>query len=279
MNLLVTFDAVARHLSFKVAADELCVSPSAVSHQIRTLEKTLNMALFTRSHRAIALTKEGASYAKAIQQAIAQITQATELLLSNTQTKKLLIHSTPFLTSQYIAPNLKSFKLAYPDVEIAIESQTQRAHFTDANHIQIALRHGKESDSDLVHHQISPVFVSPVCAPDYLDQPRRVKIQLSSDQISWQAWESRWENSLSFDEVLHCDGMQAVLDMAEQGLGIAMGYFPFTAPKIESGALHYVSPQKIAPLDAFYLVHAQKHQNEPIVMAFYDWLKTVIDSA
>lgn len=278
LKLLVTFESAARHLSFKKAANELFVTPSAVSHQVRTLEEALGTPLFVRSNRSIELTKEGRAYFQDISHAIRTIYTATDSLMEKRNDKTLVIHSIPYLTNTFIIPNIKSFKALYPKLRISIESRVERAQLNEPHRqeLQVGLRHGKGDDDSFQYDEIIPVKISPVCSPDYSLQDDLTQIKLSTDSVSWMKWQSEWKTTLSFDDSLSCDGMNAVVDMAEQGLGISMGYFPFINRKIDNGDLVMAFPEKVSELDALYLAYPKKDSDDPIIPALLSWLKATI---
>lgn len=279
LKLLVTFEAAARHLSFKAAAEELFVTPSAVSHQIRTLEEALKTSLFIRLNRSIELTEEGQSYFAQVEDAIRTLYSATDTLLAKGDQKSLLIHSIPYLTNTYLVPNIKSLKDAHPDMKIAIESRVERARLGDPNRsdIQVAIRHGKGDDDKLVYETISPVRISPVCSPSYDLEQSLTQIKLSTDSMSWLKWQSDWQMPLTFIDEISCDGMQAVVDLTEQNLGIAMGYFPFIDNKLASGELVLAYPGRSSELDALYLTYAKTDRDEAVIAALRSWLKAIFN--
>lgn len=280
IKLLVTFEAAARHLSFKDAANELFVTPSAVSHQVRTLEEALNTTLFIRSNRAIELTQQGQAYFQQISQAIRTIYSATESIMDQSHEQTLLIHSIPYLTNRYIIPNIKSLKSLYPDLKIAIESQVERAQLNEPHQqgLQVGLRHGKTDCDTMLYDEIAPVQISPICSPDYSPDQKLTLIQLSSDSASWDQWQTDWNSTLKFDDVISCDGMQAVIDMTKQGLGIAMGYFPFVNPELSRGSLVLRYPDNVSRLDSLYMVYPEKDRGDPVITALSAWLKTIINA-
>lgn len=278
MKLLVTFESAARNLSFKQAAEELFVSPSAVSHQIRTLEKDINTQLFVRKNRFLELTQEGREYYQNIEQAIYTIKQATESIMLEKGQSSLVIHSFPYLANFYIVPNLKDLKSQYPTLNISIESQINRVelHDTNGSRIHVAIRHGKDSLEHLQYDEIAPVSVSPVCAPDYVHEGGSTQVLLTSDNFSWQKWQSDWGIEPEFTDTIVCDGMQAAVNIAEQGLGLTMGYFPFFSPKIHSGELILPYPNKASGAGSLYLVYLKQHKNEPIIKSVRTWLSSIL---
>jgi len=278
INLLVTFDSAARHLSFKKAAEELFVTPSAVGHQIRVLEKELKTPLFERLNRSINLTQEGLDYHQIISVALNTLKTATSQLIERNNKTSLLIHSIPYITNTLLVPHIKSFKALYPEMKIGIESKVERAKLMPSQ-LQIAIRHGKSDDNNLHYEELTAVHISPVCAPDYLEQTKQKEqslIQLSTDKRSWQKWQSDWNTNIEPTETLHCDGFQAVIEMTEQGLGLAMGYFPILAPQVAKGRLLLPYPNKVSQLDSLYLAFTKEDKDDPIVIAFVSWFKNII---
>jgi len=274
----VTFDSAARHLSFKKAAEELFVTPSAVGHQIRVLEKELKTLLFERLNRSIKLTQEGLAYHQKISGALNTLNTATSQLIQRNHKTSLLIHSIPYITNTLLVPHIKSFKTLYPEMKIGIESKVERAKLAPSQ-LQIAIRHGKSEDDSLHYEELTAVHISPVCAPDYLEQTRQKEqslIQLSTDKHSWQKWQSDWNTNIEPNEILHCDGFQAVIEMTEQGLGLAMGYFPILAPQVTKGYLILPYPDKVSQLDSLYLVYSKEDKDDPVVTAFVSWFKNII---
>jgi LysR family glycine cleavage system transcriptional activator len=275
MNLLVTFDAAARHLSFKKAAEELFVTPSAVGHQIRVLEQEIQTVLFIRMNRSIELTPEGRDYHQKIAQGLQVLKNATKELITRNSKSSLLIHSIPFITKKILVPKIKDFKARHPGTNIRIESKTKRADLRSSE-LQIAIRQGKADDKGVVYREITPIHVSPICVPGYLNQGSLSLIRLSSDKHSWALWESEWHTHLQFDEVIDCDDLQSVVDMALQGLGIAMGFFPSLNEYIEQHSLVCPFPDKMSRLDSLYLAYSETNANHPLIHDFVEWFSDLI---
>lgn len=278
MNLLVTFEAAARHLSFKMAAEELCVTPSAVGHQIRVLEEEIQTVLFVRLNRSIELTAEGRDYYQKITQGLSILKNATkELAARNTKTT-LLIHSIPFITKKILVPKLKVFKARHPALNIRIESQTKRADMSSSN-LEITIRQGKADQKGVVYREISPIHVSPVCVPGYMQQGSLSLIRLTSDKHSWSLWQNEWNTPLEFDEVIDCDDLQSVIDMALQGLGMAMGFFPSLNAYLDQQRLECPFPDKMTQLESLYLAYSEQNADHLLIHDFVDWFTELIHSS
>ena len=163
-------------------------------------------------------------------------------------------------------------------MKIGIKSKVEREKLTPSQ-LQIAIRHGKSDDDSLHYEALTAVHISPVCAPDYIEQTalkEQSLIQLSTDKHSWQKWQSDWNTSIESNETLHCDGFQAVIEMTEQGLGLAMGYFPILAPQVAKGDLILPYPDKVSQLGSLYLAYSKEDKNDPVVTAFVSWFKNII---
>lgn len=278
INLLLTFESAARHLSFKKASAELYVTPAAVSHQVKALEQALNTKLFVRLNRALELTEQGRRYFLDIQPAISQIKAATNEIITDPENKSLTIHSIPFANNNIIAPNLKSFNQQFPELSISMSSSFENVDLEkqDSSSIHLALRLGRKEKRSLVYEVITEVKVSPVCASHCSTEQMKTKINLTVDKNTWGRWMADWNQLIEFDTNLNCDGLHASVEMAEQGVGLAMGYFPFANAKVASGSLVLPYPDKVSVLGNLYLVYPKQYQDDPVVNAFSTWIKAVL---
>ena len=275
INLLVSFEAAARLLSFKLAAQELYVTPSAVSHQIRTLEKELGLKLFVRLNRDIALTQQGQVYFDKIHPAIVTIKQANADVKAQQVKTKLTLHSIPYLTEAFLAPHIQALKSKLPNIELAIESSIQRADLFGSmpNEINLAIRFADKQSTKLIQHEIAQVSVTPICHESYLSEANKTQLSLTPDPYSWAKWQDEWQNRFNFNDTIHCDSFSAVLNMAEQGLGVAMGYYPFIKNKVQLSRLTEIYPDKFTNLGTLNLVHSDSFlTNDPTIQIVKTWL-------
>jgi len=284
LNLLTSFDAAARHLSFKQAAEELCVTPAAISHQVRTLEKELGVSLFKRLNRSIELTREGREYHTKIKVPLSQLYQATLDIVKAPESNTLRIHCIPFITNALIVPNLHSFKAQQEDLRVAIESDTERAALT-GDSMSVAIRHGKGGEQDLIYEALIEIHITPICSAHYLEtcqrednglSPSHDIIRFTGDTDSWSMWTRQWQPAFTVREDLQLNSYQAVLDTVKQGMGLAMGFFPIVNPLVEQGALSLPYPEQVCQAGHLYLVYHKKNENNPVVQSFSQWLKDAI---
>jgi len=286
LNVLTVFEAAARHLSFKNAADELCISSPAVSHQIKVLEKQLEVSLFKRLNRALELTPVGQTYYEEIRGALKQLNQATNRVIEKEERASFRINSIPFITNSLLVPHIQQFQNKNPDLIVKITSQVQRTGFF-LDDTDVAIRHKKGDEPGLHYEKLTPILITPVCSPEYLKKQcptnsseleKFRQIRLSSDKHSWPYWLSVREKNLSPEEELCLDNYQAVLDAVKQGLGVAMGYLPSLVPLLESGELVLPFPNQICEFNSLYLVYSKTEKSNPKIQSFQSWLLSLIES-
>lgn len=283
LNVLKVFDTAARCGSFKAAADELCLSPSAVSHQIRVLEEQLDTILFERLNRSIKLTPKGAQYFDDIHEAIQLIKQATVKITQDNQKKSITISCIPFVTNHFLIPHLAEFKQNHPEYSIKLLSQLELVDF-QSGVVDMGVRYQKQDRSDLEYVSLTDVKLTPVCTADYWQAFQSDKkafsehkfISLSIDNKTWEAWLAQFRPDQSIPEFeVELDNYQAVKQAAMQGLGLAMGYFPAVQDEINSG--HLIAPyeKEAANFGAMYLVYPLVDKDKESVKMVRDWMESI----
>lgn len=236
LSALIAFQSAAIHLSFRRAARELALSPSAISHQIRGLEDRLGVRLFARSSRAIRLTAEGKEYLKTVSVALGHLEDASRAMLRRSRNARteLRISSLPFFTSTVLIPALGEFYRQHPELTLHIDATHSYADF-DSRGVDAAIRYGKEKASGLKFEQLLKVSGIPVCSPSLvkakLRQPADLLgaplIHMSIQPNAWHAWfnEAGIAGQPTGNE-LWFDNVPAALEAAERGLGVALGMHP-----------------------------------------------------
>ncbi|SOD27394.1 transcriptional regulator, LysR family [Variovorax sp. YR752] len=281
LNALRAFEATARHLSVKNAADELCVTPGAVSQLVKTLELHLGVQLFRRVNRGVFLTDAGQAYLPPVRNAFRQISDATQKVAVPAETGLLTVSATPFFASAWLVPRLKSFQDAHPDIDLQVLTSNALADFS-RDGVDVAIRHGMGQYPGLASQRVLTVEMVPVAAPalvveygkpkkpaDLLQWPR----VNDADRKGWRLWfeaqgieDAGPARGPSFDDAGLL--LQAVL----AGQGAALLPAAMMVPKIEQGRLVQLS--KVTWLEdfAYYLVCPEGSRDRPKVAAFRDWL-------
>src|SRR5712672_2502560 len=169
LNGLRAFEAAARHLSFTVAASELNVTQTAISHQIRRLEEELGIRLFIRQNRALALTPEARDYLPGVRAAFNDLRLATERLLRRENDHVLTISTLASLAAKWLLPRLSSFQEAHPGIDVRITTSTALVDFR-AGDVDAAIRYGRGHWPGLRADQLFPV-----CSPALLTGNRPLR--------------------------------------------------------------------------------------------------------
>ncbi len=285
IGALQAFRQAAAHLSFRRAADDLGLSPSAVSHQIRGLEAQLGVRLFARTPHAVQLTSAGETYLEAVVLALDQLTLAGQNLLdrSNRGRHELRVSALPFFASTILLPHLAQLNDYYAGLHLRLEATHQYADF-DASEVDVAIRYGKEKSSGLKFEAILDVASMPVCSPsiasqisDLSDLQGHTLIHVSVQPESWSKWlTERKMEALDQYRTLWVDSVPAAIEAAEHGLGIALAMHPLVCARDGFGE-RLIAP--FAPSkkeNTYYLVMRSEQAADRRILAFRKWLKAAI---
>jgi LysR family glycine cleavage system transcriptional activator len=166
LTALLAFERAATQLSFRRAARDLALSPSAISHQIRGLEEQFGVKLFVRGARSVRLTADGERYLAKVSVALAALQDAGREMLAQRRDSRseLWISSLPFFTSTILIPALPDFKRRHPELTLRIEATHQYADF-NASRVDVAIRYGREHSTGLKFEPLVQIKGLPVCAP------------------------------------------------------------------------------------------------------------------
>ena len=285
LQWLPAFEAAARLVSFRRAAEELHITTSAVSQQVRQLEAYLAQALFLRQNRTVRLTETGRAYAALASQVLQSYRQGHERLMQRAARPALRITMTPLVAHELVLPALADFQSHQPDIDLHIESSMEVADFASLS-VDAAIRYGSGVWPGLESLPLSRCSASLVAAPSLL---ARQPIQQLSDLaahtlIHQRADRSDWASAaaeLGLNEVpskgdLMLDSNLAALRAAEQGLGIAIGVWPLVQPWLDDGRLVAILPPR--PLSTGdHLVFRRDDPRREYLLTVYDWLKGRFD--
>jgi LysR family glycine cleavage system transcriptional activator len=167
LNALRAFEAAARHLSITVAADELHVTPGAVSRQIKLLEDTLGLQLLHRGHRQITLTRPGADYFRAVSKAVDALREATRRITRRAQRKQLKVRAYTTFAMRWLIPRLSGFQSAHPEIEVLLTASLEDVDFRRED-LDAAIRLGDGQWPGVNRHRLVDNVLAPVCSPALL---------------------------------------------------------------------------------------------------------------
>lgn len=282
VNTLRLFEAAARLGSFKLAADEIHITPSAISHGIQTLENWLGTELFHRGPRGLTLTPAGEAYAPEVQAALSILATATERLPGRRATGALSVSSAPTFANRWLLPRLSRFTELYPDIRVTIDTSRHYVDFPTAG-IDLAIRRGTAPKSGESWTQLVPEMVVPVCSPS-LRQSISVDdevellghaplIHVTTVREDWRSWfEARGIAPPSNERAIRVDTIQLAAEGAMRGLGIALGRKPLIDEYLVQGCLLEIAGPAIPADTSYWLVGTQLAFDRPETKLFRAWI-------
>src|SRR3954469_22326702 len=280
LDLLVGFEAAARHLSFTKAGEELFLTQSAVSRQIKDLEDQVGVELFERRHRALALTEAGQQFYASAAQVLSTMRTATERLrVQSGRRRPLSVTTTHSFAALWLIPRLAGFTRDHPGVDVRITADT-RVHDLERDGLDIAIRHGPPSLAGPGAIRLMGERVFPVASPKLLkkkplakpaDLAQHVLLQYDDPDgrhpwLHWKAWleveriaDLRPAGTLSFS------GYEQIIPAAVAGHGVALGRSPLVKNLIGSGEL--VAPFKSSadPARSYFAIVSKSAEGRPEV--------------
>ena len=286
LNPLRSFEAIARHLSFAKAAEELHVTPAALSHQIRGLEEQLGLALFHRRTRAIELTDAGRLLYPGLHAGFESVRDAVGRLDRAREDRVLVISATPGLTAKWLVPRLWRFMAAHPDIDARISASLRYADFI-ADDVDVAIRLSNGVHSDLHVEKLFDDSVLPVCSPQLVESGLRRLDDLSRftlihyDIPLSSPSPPLWADWLKVAGVLGVDPTRGLrfnvsdhaLDAAVAGAGVSLSYKLIASDDVRSGRLVIpFGPELPITERAYHFVCLKGQETRPNVRAFRHWL-------
>jgi LysR family glycine cleavage system transcriptional activator len=295
LNALRAFEAAARHLSFSRAAEELHVTPAAISQQIRHLEEYCGQKLFRRLTRALALTEAGAAALPALREGFDRLAEGAERLRRRETAGPLTVSVAPSFAAKWLVPRLEGFRTAHPDYDIRIDATDDLARF-DEDGVDVALRYGLGHYPDLHSECLMSEMAFPVCSPALRDgdPPLRAPADLRHHTLLHVNWKMEgaaapnwrmWLRAAGIDDVEADRGPQFSADSmaiqaAIEGQGVALAGAVMAAADLRAGRLvrPFAEGTGAAPEFCYYLVCPPAWAERPKVRAFRDWLVAEIEA-
>jgi len=278
---LLAFEAVARRRSFALAATELHLTASAISHQIARLESQLGVRLFERSAHGVSLSTGGERYLARVRGALTGIAAATEDLRQGVS-DSLYVHSAPSVASLWLMPRLQDFAQSNPDISLNLSAAHTPSDFA-LGQADIDIRYGVPQWADL---EVEPLFeerIVPLASPAFIREHRlkRVEhllqvplIQSNVSVIQWSDWFRKFSNKTAPDRFALCfDRAQLSLDAATQGLGVALESATIAGQHITERKLKPVFEFKAIKVQAHFAVYPARHAKRRPVAIFLKWLR------
>lgn len=282
LTTLSAFEAAARNLSFKDAAQELSVTPGAVSHQIKALEGELGAALFWRRHRGVELTPEGEALFETLAAAFTRISRNLETVRSRSAGDTVTIGSTSAVASLWLSPAVLGFWRKEPDIRV--NQVVQDRPFRNRPDLDLFIRYGRDRDGSLEQVELYRDQLVPVAGPDTADTldggslealARQRLIHLESEDASWTTWHD-WFRQLGYEGPVspgvRVNNYAVALQAAQDGAGLALGWQRLLAPVLDAGHLRPLGPHVLGAPHSFYLVSRPEAELSPAARKMRDWI-------
>ena len=273
---LRAFEAAARLMSFKQAAAELAVTPTAVSHQIRQLEAELGARLFVRGSRGVGLSETGRALYPDVRDGFEALHRGAERIRGRDR-NRLTISTVASFAVKWLVPRLGRFQARYPEIDVRITTEMALVDFA-RDEIDLAIRYGHGRWPGLTADRLMAEDWRPLCSPDLelaspADLSRHTLLHNSRYEDDWR----RWLTMAGFADVeaarqLTFDDSGAVLQAAINGLGVALGRRGYADADLAAGRLVEPFDIHLPQETAFYVVVPERRVGEPAIAAFHDWV-------
>jgi LysR family glycine cleavage system transcriptional activator len=293
LTALRAFEAVGRLGNVKDAADELNVTPAAVSHQIRALADYFDCELFVRTARSLQLTRAGAGFLATASSAFDLLHEGAEQLERQSSSQRLVVNSLPSFAANFLVPRLSQFYAAHPELELEINTGGKFGEPLDfrALGVDVAIRAGVHEGAwpGYLAERLVPEIMFPACAPSLLEGPTPLKqpsdlaqhtlLIVSRTPEGWLDWleaaRARGWNVGGVDPTrgLRFDTIQLALTAAVEGMGVVIGRRPLVDAYMDSGLLVAPFDLTITSKIAYWLVYPPAMAGSERLQAFRRWLR------
>ena len=278
---LQAFEAVARRRSFALAAAELNLTASAISHQVSRLEAQLDIRLFERSAHGVRLSPAGEHYLMHVGAALNAIATATDDLRHGIR-NSLYVHTAPSIASLWLMPRLHRFAQAYPEISLNLSAAHTPSDFA-LGQADIDIRYGIPQWGDLVVEPLFEEAIVPLASPAFIKAHKLKRaeqlldlplIQSNVSIVQWSDWFGRFTKLRAPDRFsLRFDRAQMSLDAATQGLGVALESAVNAGGHLADGRLKApFGMDQAVRVKAHFAVYPERHAKRPAVEAFLTWL-------
>jgi LysR family glycine cleavage system transcriptional activator len=281
LNAIRSFEAAARHQSFTRAADELCVTQGAVSHQVKALEAELGLKLFNRERQGLAITGAGRDYLAVVRDAFDRIALGTNRLLQRLNSGVITVSMSPDFAAKWLVIRLERLAEAYLEIELKVSATMHHVDFARED-VDLAIRHGAGDWVGLDAVNLCTEKLFPVCSPALLVSQRGIHgpedvlqflLLHLNDRRDW----SRWLEAAgaSGEGLLHgpiLNHASMLIDAAIDGQGIALARTALAAADLINGRLVRPFPTTLPLKNTYWIVCPKATSELPKISTFRDWL-------
>ena len=285
LHALRAFEAAARLGSFARASEELHLTPSAISHQVRALEKHFGRAMFVRASRHVILTTDGERLLAALSQAFNTIHAVCAEMSPPARTQGLSVHCTPSFAAKWLGPRLPSFLAQHPSINIRLSSNAEPLDLLRHENIDVVVSYGTvRKCSGITTRSLGDEEIAALCSPDFAlannpirakDFERVVRLESSFSPVRWSDWFAlnnlqipKSQTGPSFDRG------SLVVAAAVQGLGVALETLRFAQTEVDAGSLVRFGGQRFSSIqrEMHFLCCRTRDQSVPKIRRFCEWI-------
>lgn len=292
LNALRAFEAVARHLSYQRAAQELHVTAPAVKQLVAKLETSLGGPLIRRSGRGLELTERGQRGQEDLSRAMQLLESGVNKIRDTPQTRRLVVSVEASFSTSWLVPRLEGFRARHPDVTVLIDSNQTVVDLRQGQ-IDVAIGYGVERKGDLHIHRLFDDEIFPVCSPALAQGPVPLKrladltqvplIHWDISQLAWATQTRRWFNwdswmtrmgheDVSVEHGLYFSEYGQAVQAAMAGQGVVLASWPILCDPVEAGLLVAPFEERLTTDIGFEIAATSEAAERPMVGAFMDWV-------
>ena len=280
LNALKAFEAAARSESITRAAEELSVTQGAVSQQVKALEATLGVKLFSRERQRLVITEAGREYLAVVRDALDRIAVGTERLVQRQSSGILIVSTSPDFAAKWLVYRLGRFAESHPDIDLRVSATADRIDFARED-VDLAVRHGDGNWVGLHVVRLCPEQLFPVCSPKLVSGRKR--ITKASDLLKfpllrlddWKTWMRWFEAAGVTDAVAHgpiLNRASLLIDAAVDGQGVALARTVLAAWDIINGRLVRPIDVSLKMSNTYWIVCPKVTSSVPKIATFRNWL-------
>ncbi len=301
LNALKAFESAARHMSLKRAAQELSVTPAAVSHQVKALEDYLGVKLFRRLNRTLELTPAARAALPKLTEGFETLAQGVSAMRPQPDTKRLTVSAAPTLATRWLMPRLHRFFTAHPGIDVRVSARvrlSKQAGPDKGGELATIENWLEESDAAILYgrghlrglhvEKLLSLTLAPLCSPRLVsaEHPLKEPADLSNhtllhddtgilydDAAFWDVWlKAAGANGVDSNRGSHFSHPLFALEAARDGLGVVATFPVFAQTELAAGRLVKPFAVEVPLQSAYYLVCREDVASRPAVALFREWL-------
>ena len=282
LRALTAFEAAARLGSFRLAAGELGITRSAVSHQVKSLEQRLGVQLFRRDARRAELTQAGHTYFPPVREAFDMVEAQTRALKPSAADNELTVQVYVTVALKWLIPRLHDFEKRFPDMKVRLSTSYFDWDFDEKN-VDVGFILARNRSPDHYYRTLFRSLLTPICSPELLKGPNALKtpddlkkhklLYVYTAEEDWHLWlEEAGVEGIKLSDRLAFDSYILAQEAAIEGRGVAMTIGPFATEEIKAGRLVQPFGLKVQHRHNWLFACNAEHRMKPKIKRFEDWL-------